>query len=496
MSSSSTTCIRTRQARLQSIRRACCSTSSAPRRSTRVYAQDEIKLARWLIVNAGLRYDGYEQFPRVTPRAALIVLPSSTQSFKYLYGSAFRAPNDYELNTFYFGERVNDLRPESIDTHELVWERYINDWLRTSVSAYWYKADRLITSIDDSARVLQVDLRQPGPGAGEGARARSPDAPAGRTRARCSATPSRTRSIRRPERDCPIRRVTWCRDDSASAGRCHGRPCRSRLVPEPRQTVSGDRLSPAATTVNLTMLQPIGRVWQLFGTVSNIFDDEYPDPASSPPTSAGHSAERPDRPHRPALAALVAVTDGRPASGSDRLPPARAGSVPCRHAVAVFPRPCPGRRSRARSTRATVCATRSTATSGTSCRPRTIRRSSRSTPTIPYSVHLGVLNNQDHLVATARMVRRSSLGYPLLLHCAIDDGRTLRDEAQTATVIEMSRWPSAAITTGARGTSFYSLQGPDPRKAGEQAERRRRDCDGACTRPLYQASKRRGCTTG
>ena len=68
--------------------------------------------------------------------------PSSNQSFKYLYGSAFRAPNEYELNTFYFGERQRDLRPESIDTHELVWERYTNDWLRTSVSTYWYRGRR------------------------------------------------------------------------------------------------------------------------------------------------------------------------------------------------------------------------------------------------------------------------------------------------------------------------------------------------------------------
>ena len=98
-----------------------------------LYVQDEIKLARWLIVNGGLRYDGYERLStRVTPRAAVIVMPSSSQSFKYLFGSAFRAPNAYELNAFYFG--VSNLRPESIDTHELVWERYTNDWLRTSVS--------------------------------------------------------------------------------------------------------------------------------------------------------------------------------------------------------------------------------------------------------------------------------------------------------------------------------------------------------------------------
>ena len=117
-----------------------------------LYLQDEVKLGRWFIVNAGLRYDRYQQFDRVTPRAALIVLPSSVQSFKYLYGNAFRAPNEYELNAVYFGDAVYALRPEAIDTHEFVWERYINDRLRTSVSTYWYKADRLITTtLDDSA---------------------------------------------------------------------------------------------------------------------------------------------------------------------------------------------------------------------------------------------------------------------------------------------------------------------------------------------------------
>ena len=37
-----------------------------------VFVQDEIKLGRWIIVNGGLRYDHYEEFSRVTPRAALI----------------------------------------------------------------------------------------------------------------------------------------------------------------------------------------------------------------------------------------------------------------------------------------------------------------------------------------------------------------------------------------------------------------------------------------
>jgi iron complex outermembrane receptor protein len=118
--------------------------------------QDEIKVARWLIINTGLRYDGYENFRRITPRSALIVLPSATQSFKYLYGRAFRAPNAYELNSYFFGNNVNNLRPESIDTHELVWEHYLNDRLRTSVSTYWYTADRLITLIEDETAFLDV----------------------------------------------------------------------------------------------------------------------------------------------------------------------------------------------------------------------------------------------------------------------------------------------------------------------------------------------------
>ena len=146
-----------------------------------VYLQHEIKLTRAVIINAGLRYDRYEQFQRVTPRAALIVLPSSTQSFKYLYGSAFRAPNENELNAVYFGDQVSLLRPESIDTHELVWERYVNGRVRTSASAYWYKADRLITNTLDDSTLLGVFVRQPGSGACEGPRVRSPDASQGRS---------------------------------------------------------------------------------------------------------------------------------------------------------------------------------------------------------------------------------------------------------------------------------------------------------------------------
>jgi outer membrane receptor protein involved in Fe transport len=47
-----------------------------------------------------------------------------------------------------------------------------------------------------------------------------------------------------------------------------------------RETLAGSTVS-AAVTLNVTMIQPIGRSWELFGGVRNIFDDKYADPASS-----------------------------------------------------------------------------------------------------------------------------------------------------------------------------------------------------------------------
>jgi iron complex outermembrane receptor protein len=47
-----------------------------------------------------------------------------------------------------------------------------------------------------------------------------------------------------------------------------------------RTTLAGSKVS-AAATLNLTVIQPVGRTWELFGGLRNIFDAEYADPASS-----------------------------------------------------------------------------------------------------------------------------------------------------------------------------------------------------------------------
>jgi outer membrane receptor for ferrienterochelin and colicins len=124
-------------------------------RSIGAYAQDEFTLSPRITVNAGLRFDGYAGFSRLAPRVGVIYHPSSSQAFKYLYGNAFRAPNAYELYYSVTGGINGDLKPETIDSHEVVWERYVGQWLRTSVSAYDNRVHGLIT-LDDSN---EVDLK-------------------------------------------------------------------------------------------------------------------------------------------------------------------------------------------------------------------------------------------------------------------------------------------------------------------------------------------------
>ena len=246
-----------------------------------VYVQDEIKLARWLIVNAGLRYDGYEEFDRVTPRAALIVLPSSTQSLKYLYGSAFRAPNAYELNTVYFGEQVNDLRPESIDTHELVWERYVNDWLRTSVSTYWYKADRLITLVPDDSAFLGVSFVNQGEVRAKGLELEAQMRLKGESRALVSyALQSAVDQETHAGLPNSPRHIAKARISLPGPTRSVVRVRGGTVSQQPRHACRRANGRQAAATVNVTMIQPLGRSWELFGGVRNIFDAEYSDPVS------------------------------------------------------------------------------------------------------------------------------------------------------------------------------------------------------------------------
>jgi iron complex outermembrane receptor protein len=245
-----------------------------------LYGQDELKLAPWLIFNGGARYDNYQNFWRVTPRAALIALPTQSQSLKYLYGRAFRAPNEYELNAFYFGAKTEQLRPETIDTHEWVWERYTNDWLRTSASTYWYKADHLITQVADDSTLLGltfVNQRQ--------VRARGLELEAqirltGGLQGVASYAFQHSHDedsgldlVNSPHHMVKLRTSAAGPFDKSVLSM-------ELLMIGSRRTLAGNTVSPAVTA-DVTMVTPLGRSLELTGSVRNLFDRDYSDPASA-----------------------------------------------------------------------------------------------------------------------------------------------------------------------------------------------------------------------
>jgi len=125
------------------------------RSSTReaLYAQDEMTLRENLKLNAGLRYDHYSTVgDTVNPRLALIHTPRPGTALKLLYGTAFRAPNIYELYYASTDQKANqNLKPEEITSHELVIEHQLQPNFRLIASAYYNRIRNLIDQVIDPA---------------------------------------------------------------------------------------------------------------------------------------------------------------------------------------------------------------------------------------------------------------------------------------------------------------------------------------------------------
>ncbi len=127
------------------------------------YLQDEYHILNNLILNAGLRYDYYDNFGgTINPRAALIWKPQKSSVLRLSYGEAFRAPNAYER---YYSDQVgikgnSGLKPEKIRTMELGWDQFIGNNFKTTVTAYYSRIEDMLDQTIDGSDGLAVFKNQ------------------------------------------------------------------------------------------------------------------------------------------------------------------------------------------------------------------------------------------------------------------------------------------------------------------------------------------------
>jgi iron complex outermembrane receptor protein len=110
------------------------------------YQQLEVTPVTNLTFNAGVREDYFSQFgDTINPRVALIYSPWQEGSFKFIYGQAFRAPNQYELNYIQPAFKANpNLQPETVRSYELAYEQGLPGRLRFTGSVFLNQTKGLI----------------------------------------------------------------------------------------------------------------------------------------------------------------------------------------------------------------------------------------------------------------------------------------------------------------------------------------------------------------
>jgi iron complex outermembrane receptor protein len=120
-----------------------------------VYGEAELNLLPKVTLHAGGRLDSFSTFGSTfSPRIAVIYSPNSRTALKYIFGRAFRAPNAYEeyyFDSVVIGEPALNLRPEEIQSHEVVLERSLNPWLSVTAEGYYNTLRDLIDQVPDPA---------------------------------------------------------------------------------------------------------------------------------------------------------------------------------------------------------------------------------------------------------------------------------------------------------------------------------------------------------
>lgn len=255
------------------------SRNSSERRG--LYVQDEMTIMAGLLLNAGLRYDHYSTVgDALNPRLALIYNPREATTLKVMYGTAFRAPNVYELyyNIPSQGSKPSEnLKPEEITTYEFVVEHQLRPRLRLTASVYKNEISNLINQVTDLADDLDV-FRNIDQVEAKGVELEAEQVWAGGARLRASYAWQTSRDEDSGEELTNSPRHLAKLNFSQP---WFGEALRSGLEVQytgRRQTLSGGTTG-EYTVANLTLLtQKIAPGLELAGSVYNIFDRRYGDP--------------------------------------------------------------------------------------------------------------------------------------------------------------------------------------------------------------------------
>jgi iron complex outermembrane receptor protein len=130
----------------------------AERVSYGVYLQGDFAVLTNLHLNAGERFDQYDDFASAfDPRVALIYNPAKTSTIKAIYGTAFRAPDFYEQ--YLSGAKIQNLSPEEISSYELDYDQEIGPHLRSSLSAFYNDMRHMIVVDNGSYTNLNAQTK-------------------------------------------------------------------------------------------------------------------------------------------------------------------------------------------------------------------------------------------------------------------------------------------------------------------------------------------------
>ncbi len=104
-----------------------------------LYSQYQRLLFEKTSLILGLRYDKFSSIgSQLSPRLGLVQELSDHHSLKLLYGEAFRAPSENELNLTNTPDFLGnpDLKPEIVKTWELIW---MGQWSHTNISLGYFE---------------------------------------------------------------------------------------------------------------------------------------------------------------------------------------------------------------------------------------------------------------------------------------------------------------------------------------------------------------------